>query len=423
MVSFYIRDKKSVSAVIMCSVNIKGLNRIVLPVKNLKIITKDWDNGRMRTGKGRQENGRVQDRLNKLKLDIESFVDEYFNLNKKPPKRQQIIKFLDSDKSVRDYFNSGGKIKIVDWIESIIKRRKCGKELTGKNTRFSQGSFHAYESTLNAIKGFQSYSKRAFFYVQEFENKKMIEDFEIYMVNELNFAVNTVANKMKRLKSFLNLAYAEDIIRFSPFKKYGIKIYEEESDNIVFTESEMIELENLDLSENPLQELIRDQYLIYMWSGIRKSDLPHLLAVVNPKSESFTFRSSKTGEICTIPAFDALKRVAVKYNYKFPTPVIDTTVLKEIKLICTKIPSMNEIVEKNITKGGFRKKHLKKKCEMVHIHTARRTLATRLFEKNLDSMQIMKITGHKKLSTLQKYVKSDINISRMLEVGNSIGKS
>jgi site-specific recombinase XerD len=423
MVSFYIRDRKKESTGIMCSILIKGVDRIILPVKNIRISPKDWENGMMKIGRGRQENGRVQYKLEKLKLDIESFVDEYIHLNKKPPRRQQLIKFLESDKSIGEYFNNGGKVKIVDWIETVIQRRKCGKELTSKNTRYSEGSFHAYESTLNAIKEFQKYSNRAFFYVKEFEDRKLIEEFEIFMISQLNFSSNTIANKMKRLKSFLNLAYAEDVINFSPFKKFGIKIHEEESDNIVFTEQEMLGLENLDLSDNPLHELIRDQYLIYLWSGIRKSDLPHLLAVVNPNSESFTFRSSKTGETCTIPAFDALKRVAAKYNYKFPTPILDTIVLKEIKKICTMIPSMNEIVEKNITKGGIRKKQLKKKCEMVHIHTARRTLATRLFEKNLDSMQIMKITGHKKLSTLQKYVKSDINISRMLEVGNSIGKS
>ncbi len=62
--------------------------------------------------------------------------------------------------------------------------------------------------------------------------------------------------------------------------------------------------------------------------GIRKSDLPYLLAVVNPNSQFFTFRSSKTGEVCTIPAFDALKRVAAKYNYNFPVPIHDTIVLK-----------------------------------------------------------------------------------------------
>ena len=59
---------------------------------------------------------------------------------------------------------------------------------------------------------------------------------------------------------------------------------------------------------------------------------------------------------------------------------------------------------------------------MAHIHTVRRTLATRFFEKYLDSIQIMKINLHKKLSTPQKYVKSVINVSTILEIGISIGK-
>jgi hypothetical protein len=37
--------------------------------------------------------------------------------------------------------------------------------------------------------------------------------------------------------------------------------------------------------------------------------------------------------------------------------------------------------------------------------------------------QKMKITGHKKLATLQKYIKSDSDIQMMLEVGNRIGKN
>ena len=49
--------------------------------------------------------------------------------------------------------------------------------------------------------------------------------------------------------------------------------------------------------------------------------------------------------------------------------------------------------------------------------------ATQLYEHGLPLVQIMKITGHKKLSTLQKYIKSDSDIQMMLEVGNSIGKS
>ena len=60
----------------MCSLQILGADRIVFPVQNMSISPKDWGNGRMITGKGRQENGRYQDRLNKLRTDLESFVDE-----------------------------------------------------------------------------------------------------------------------------------------------------------------------------------------------------------------------------------------------------------------------------------------------------------------------------------------------------------
>ena len=56
-------------------------------------------------------------------------------------------------------------------------------------------------------------------------------------------------------------------------------------------------------------------------------------------------------------------------------------------------------------------------------HKARRTLTTLLYEHGLPLVQIMKITGHKKLATLQKYIKSDSDIQMMLDVGNSIGKN
>jgi site-specific recombinase XerD len=61
-----------------------------------------------------------------------------------------------------------------------------------------------------------------------------------------------------------------------------------------------------------------------------------------------------------------------------------------------------------------------KKYERVVIHTARRTLATQMVEHGLAYKQVMKITGHKKLTTLQKYIKNDSNIEQMLEVGRKI---
>jgi integrase len=189
---------------------------------------------------------------------------------------------------------------------------------------------------------------------------------------------------------------------------------------VVFTRDEMIALENLDLSSNPFHEKIRDQYLIYLWSGIRKSDLKNLISVINPHTNKFVFRTGKTGEISEIPAFDTLIKIAEKYKYNFPEPVHDTIVLKEIKEICKLIPTMNITVEKKYTKGGQNKRDLLQKYQRIVIHTARRSLATVLVENGLKHEQVMKITGHKKLLTLQRYVKSGTDIDQMLEIGKKI---
>ena len=421
MVSFYLRDKKRENTSINCAVMLSGYSRMCFPIKHIKIKPKDWGEGRMLTGKGRHENGRIQDKLNLLKSKIVDFCEQYLELNHKYPPQSIILNFLDSDKTVADFFVKNEKIKINDLFDKIIQRRKTGRELNkGKN--FSNQSITLYNSTLKAIKGFQEFKGRKFFYVEEFESKRLIEDFEIYLTTELDMMINTIANKMKTLKSFLQIAWSDGAIKFNPFKKHGIQIYTEETDAIVFTKEEMLALEELDLSDTPYHDRVRDQYLVYLWSGIRKSDLRNFLAVVNPHSNSFIFRTEKTGELCTIPAFDTLKRVAEKYNYSFPEPVPDNDVLREIKVICKRLDTMNNNVEKKYTRGGLKRRDIKKKYELVVIHTARRTLATQLVEHGLPYEQVMRITGHKKLSTLQKYIKSDSNIEQMLEVGRKIRK-
>jgi len=195
-------------------------------------------------------------------------------------------------------------------------------------------------------------------------------------------AKNTIHSRLKTLKSFLQLAVNEDLILFNPFKKYKKVLSSEDSDVVVFTKEELKELEELDLSGRPFWDRVRDQYILYIWSGVRKGDFKNLLAVVNPTTNCFSFRCEKTGETSVIPAFDAIKRICEKYNYHFPKLVHETIVLREIKKICKLIPSMDVIVEKKYTKQGVTVREHKKKYEMIHIHTARRTLATLLADES-----------------------------------------
>lgn len=61
-------------------------------------------------------------------------------------------------------------------------------------------------------------------------------------------------------------------------------------------------------------------------------------------------------------------------------------------------------------------------CVQVMRGLYRRTLATQLIDAGLPYHQVMKITGHKKLTTLQKYIKSEADVDGMLAVGNGLLK-
>lgn len=419
MVSFFISDKRRVKTSIRCSVQPKGMKRICFTVPNSTIHTKDWGVGRLKTGKGKQELSYLQQELDDLRIKVQDFYRMYYRQQGRYPDLTELNRFLNARKPATEYFEERTKIKLVDFIERVIERRVAGKELI-KGRVFSSQTHSSYNSLVKSLREFEKFSRRKHMYLEELCSIQLIEQFEAFLISELNMGLNTINNRMKTLKSMLQVAVNEDLIPFNAFKKFKKVLYTEESDSVVFTKEELKALQDLDLSDNPKWDLIRDQYLLYVWSGVRKGDLENLIRVMTPGAKTYAFRTNKTGERCEIPAFETLKQIAAKYNYQFPKPVLDTTVQKEIKRICQLIPSMHQPVEKKYTKGGKEVREIKKKYEMVMIHTARRTLATLLADHGLPYHQIMKITGHKKLTTLQRYIKSDADMDEMLRVGKGI---
>ena len=133
--------------------------------------------------------------------------------------------------------------------------------------------------------------------------------------------------------------------------------------------------------------------MIFLWSGVRKSDFRNLLAVLNYHSNRFTFRSEKTGELSIIPAFDTIKKVAEKYNYQYPELVPENNVLREIKVICKRCTTMNNDVEKKYTRGGKKKRDILKLYQRVVIHTARRSQATQLIENGTPKKKPLEYQG------------------------------
>jgi integrase len=82
--------------------------------------------------------------------------------------------------------------------------------------------------------------------------------------------------------------------------------------------------------------------------------------------------------------------------------------LKELGKVC----HIDEQVQIVKYVGSKRIQLVKPKYELITTHTARQTFVTQSLERGIRPEIIMKITGHKDIKTMMKYVKITDNVVR-----------
>jgi site-specific recombinase XerD len=211
---------------------------------------------------------------------------------------------------------------------------------------------------------------------------------------------------LKNLKTFINLYTKRGILPHNPFIKYSIKIPKEKSTSIALDNDELHDMYELDLSDNPQRELIRDQFLVLCWTGLRISDFAQFNSFDRGEEEIITLHNEKTDAEIHIPIFPMAKRILDKYNGRFPKMVNEQTMNEEIKEIGKMVPGLNRSIQIKYTKGGVVVKETLKRYQLLVLHCARRTLATKLVtELGIDLKTVCLITGHKSIVTLEIYLK------------------
>jgi hypothetical protein len=139
------------------------------------------------------------------------------------------------------------------WIESWIDK--------------SENSYHTirpYHSTLKSLKEFApnlSWNDL---------NANFYYDFVKYLTGK-EYAKNTIAARIKNVKVFCNAAYERSIHTNTAYNNY--KKQTEETFNVYLNEEELTSIYNIDLSDKPYLDKVRDIFLIGCWTGCRFSDL------------------------------------------------------------------------------------------------------------------------------------------------------
>ena len=347
-----------------------------------------WDDDNQRVRKSYQGHNGInnfieqkRNEIDNLRLDlkvrkIEPTVDAVKKEYKK--EEQQSIVIEQKSEHLFDHWQ--------DFISYL-----CGVRRVGKAT------IKQYSASKNVFEGFESYVG----YPLTFEtiNQDFYDTFTQYAYDVKEYAPNSLAGKIKHLKSFMEWAVSKEITTNHKFKKF--RKPSNETSMITLSIEELNQLFRLDLSSDKKLEKARDIFVLGCASGLRFSDYS-VLKSANLKDDYIIISTEKMDREVRVPLNDYSKRIIAKYPKGLPT-LSNANLNKYIKEvgILAEFSSLNEVVT---FKGGIKQKHFKPLYSLLTSHTARRTFATQSLERGMKMFDVMKITGHRDVKSFSRYV-------------------
>lgn len=238
-----------------------------------------------------------------------------------------------------------------------------------------------------------------------------------------NFTVSYVQSNINRLGQFINVSrqagyHTNNVSQESKFgvvQSAGIK--KAKNIPIALTIEEVKRLAALELTG--LEERVRDCFLIGVLSGQRWSDYGFIEEHQIRDGFLKIHQQQKTGtrvkvklELFKVMFGFSLGELLAKYGNR--SPIISNgdkginqggnqIMNKVLKNLCKKA-GIDEVVRWSDDRGGKMKEYTFKKYELVATHTARRTCATILYNKELPLELIKSITGHTTVEQLLRYI-------------------
>lgn len=231
----------------------------------------------------------------------------------------------------------------------------------------------------------------------------------------VHYADNTIGGFLKKLKAVLRAADSRGYPVNPAYRSTEFKGQMMDIDAIYLTREELDAMEKVDLSkteDRKKYELARDIFMVGVWLAQRVSDYnnlkPENIKEVNNNGVKMMYVSihqQKTGRLVEIPCNAKVRAILEKYPDGLPR-LSDQKINIYIKEI-GRLAEINDPIEIKESRGGEVKTVYYKKYELICTHTARRTGATLMYLDGIAIYDIMKVTGHKSVSTLEKYIRAD----------------
>lgn len=285
----------------------------------------------------------------------------------------------------------------INYLEKFISKCESGKQYT-EGERYSAGTIKTYKTFLGLMK--------------EYNNKLLFDDLNMEFYNNFlvfskakGHSINYIGRNIKFIKVIMRNSYEKEYHKNLIFKNKSFKTLIANSYQVCLTQDEVDLLINYNLDSEPKYKLVRDVFYIACNLGLRFSDFSRIKKHhIKDKGTHLQLEmiTTKTKVEVKIPLKEKVVEILAQYDFEIPK-IYEQKMNKHIKEICEWV-GIDEVVEYIADVGGERITVRKPKFELIKSHTARRTACTLMYLSEIPIIDIMKISGHTKQSTLLKYV-------------------
>jgi site-specific recombinase XerD len=378
-------------------------NTLVFPT-GLTILPKDWETDKTKGKKYQRAKTTVKEHpeFNSSLIRLEGIADKTFNRFVNENNRQPTIKEFKIllQKTINPKANN--KLDFFSYFDKFIKESEFKTNDKTKKP-YSTATISIYKTALKHLKEYAKIKRKRIdfdtidldFYYSYFE----------YLTKDKKFSENNKGKLIKVIKTVLNDATERGINKNLAFRSKRFKVVSEDVENVYLDDSELLELYNLDLTDNKRLDRVRDLFYIGCNTGLRFSDLSKIKNENIIKNQLHIKDSKKTGVSVVIPLKNEIFKILKKYDGMFPTSVSNQKMNEYVKELCKKVESLKHKVEVVKIKDGLKVIEQIEKYKLISTHTARRSFATNCYKKNVPSIVIMGVTGHKTESSFLKYIK------------------
>ena len=297
---------------------------------------------------------------------------------------------------------------LTDFIDEFIKistgriNRKTGKTISNKTIGW-------YRVTKGKIEDFEDYTGKKIL-TNEID-LNFHQSFCDFLSTQQNLNPNTIGGHIRRIRLFAGQLERKGVKVSPDYKSKDFFLPFNKTLDTYLTKEEIQAVYECDYSNHDKLDNARDWFVIGLWTGLRVSDFlsltkdnidDGLLYVLIKKTEQYVF----------IPIHPNVAAILKKRNGEFPRKISDVKFNEYIKEIAKdaglteKIQGAKMVTQEdeNGNKTTRKQSGLFHKYELVSSHICRRSFATNHYGE-IDTLTIMKITGHSTEKQFLDYIK------------------